>query len=78
VPLRDRGAVHHADDEPVRHRAGELQKILKDAAEVEPLLRRVAHHEVLTTAPLADVVAEVLRIAPSSDRTPHRLPTSQR
>ena len=43
--------------------AGELQKILKDAAEVEPLLRRVAHHEVVTTSPLANVVVEVLRIA---------------
>jgi hypothetical protein len=43
--------------------AGRLQKILKDAAEVEPLLGRVAHHEVVTTAPLADVVVEVFRIA---------------
>jgi hypothetical protein len=43
--------------------AGELQKILKDEAELEPHLRRVAHHEVVTTAPLEDVVAEVLRIA---------------
>jgi hypothetical protein len=43
--------------------AGELQKILKHAAEVEPLLRRVAHHEVVTTAPLAGIVVEVLRTA---------------
>ena len=60
-----------ATTRPVRRRlpppgwsaAGELQRTLKDAAEVEPLLRRLAHHEVVTTAPLADIVAEVLMIA---------------
>jgi hypothetical protein len=30
---------------------------------LEGVLRRVTHHEVVTTAPLADIAAEVLRIA---------------
>jgi hypothetical protein len=29
---------------------------------VEPLLRRVADHEVRTTAPLAEVVTRILRL----------------
>ena len=42
---------------------GELRRILDDVQAVEPRLRRVADHEVLTTMPLHDVVATVLRLA---------------
>jgi shikimate kinase len=40
----------------------ELARILDDVREVEPLLRRVATHEIDTTAPLDEVVREVERI----------------
>jgi dephospho-CoA kinase len=40
----------------------ELRRILDDVENVEPLLRRVADHEVRTTAPLEEVVANVLRL----------------
>jgi shikimate kinase len=40
----------------------ELQRIRDDVREVEPLLRRVATHEIHTTRPLRDVVDEVERI----------------
>ena len=40
----------------------EMRRFLDDVETVEPLLRRVAHHEVCTTAPLDDVVAAVLRL----------------
>jgi dephospho-CoA kinase len=39
----------------------ELQRILGDVETVEPLLRRVAGHEVVTTPPLPEVVAAILR-----------------
>lgn len=48
---------------PFGKRPGELEKILADTAEYEPRLRRRATHEIVTTAPVADVVAEILRIA---------------
>jgi adenylate kinase family enzyme len=40
----------------------ELQRVLSDVREVEPLLRRVATHEIDTSRPLAEVVDEVERI----------------
>ena len=40
----------------------ELRRILDDLEHVEPLLRRVADHEVRTTAPVDEVVANVLRL----------------
>lgn len=40
----------------------ELRRFLEDVETVEPLLRRVADHEVRTTAPLDDVVATILRL----------------
>jgi dephospho-CoA kinase len=40
----------------------ELERILSDVREVEPLLRRVATHQIDTTRPLDDVVDEVERI----------------
>ncbi len=50
----------------------ELRRFLDDVEAVEPLLRRVADHEVLTTAPLSEVVAAVLRIAGVSSAPPGR------
>ena len=40
----------------------ELSRILDDLENVEPLLRRVADHEIRTTAPLDEVVENVLRL----------------
>lgn len=40
----------------------ERRRFLDDVETVEPLLRRVATHEVQTTAPLDDVVTTVLRL----------------
>jgi dephospho-CoA kinase len=40
----------------------DLSRILDDLENVEPLLRRVADHEIRTTAPLDDVVEHVLRL----------------
>jgi dephospho-CoA kinase len=42
---------------------GELERVLDDLVAVEPLLRKVADHEIRTTMPLSDVVTEVLRLA---------------
>jgi dephospho-CoA kinase len=40
----------------------ELSRILDDLENVEPLLRRAADHEIRTTAPLDEVVEDVLRL----------------
>lgn len=40
----------------------ELRRFLDDVENVEPLLRRVAHHEIRTTVPLHEVVTTVLRL----------------
>ncbi len=40
----------------------ELRRFLRDVETVEPLLRRIATHEVRTTAALDEVVAAVLRL----------------
>jgi shikimate kinase len=40
----------------------EVSRIVNDVEAVEPLLRRVADHEVRTTIPLAEVVATILRL----------------
>ena len=40
----------------------ERRRFLEDVETVEPLLRRAAHHEVRTTAPLVEVVGTVLRL----------------
>lgn len=42
---------------------GELDRILADLRAVEPLLRRVADHEIRTTVPADEVVMAVLRVA---------------
>lgn len=40
----------------------EFRRFLDDVRTVEPLLRRVATHEVRTTAPLNEVVTTILRL----------------
>jgi dephospho-CoA kinase len=40
----------------------ELRRFLDDVETVEPLLRRVASHEVRTTAPLKESVTTILRL----------------
>lgn len=42
--------------------AQERQRVLDDTATVEPLLRPVADHEVVTTASLDEVVTTILRL----------------
>ena len=42
---------------------GELDRVLDDLQTVEPLLRETATHEIRTTVPLGNVVAEVLHLA---------------
>ena len=41
----------------------QLRRVLDDLEHVEPLMRRVAGHEIVTTAPLDEVVATLLAIA---------------
>ena len=41
---------------------GELRHVLDDLQAVEPRLRRVADHEIVTTMPLHDVVTTVVRL----------------
>jgi dephospho-CoA kinase len=38
----------------------ELRRVLDDVAVIEPRLRQIADHEVVTTAPLPDVVTAIL------------------
>lgn len=40
----------------------ELRRVLDDFAAIEPRLRRIADHEVVTTAPLHEVVTAILRL----------------
>lgn len=48
---------------PYGQAPGDIDRILGDLAAVEPLLRGSADHEIRTTIPLADVVAQVLHLA---------------
>ena len=47
---------------PFGKSAGERDVILRDLAEVEPLLRRTSTHEIDATQPLQDVVAQLVAI----------------
>ncbi len=48
---------------PYGKRPGEIDRVLRLVEIVEPLLRRVAGHEIDTSASLEDVVATVLQLA---------------
>ena len=49
-------------DNPYGKAPEEFRRFLDDVATVEPRLRRVATHEVRTTAPLDEVVTTILRL----------------
>jgi len=49
-------------DNPYGRSPEQLRRVLDDVRTVEPLLRRVATHEVRTNRPLDEVVATVLRL----------------
>jgi hypothetical protein len=42
---------------------GGLARVLDDLRAAEPLLRKAATHEIRTTRPLDDVVAEIVHLA---------------
>ena len=46
---------------PYGKTSGDLDRVLSDAKNIEPLLRRVADHEISTTMPLGDAVRAILR-----------------
>jgi dephospho-CoA kinase len=48
-------------------RPGDVARVLDNVETVEPLLRRAAGYEIDTSAPLEDVVAEVLELARAPD-----------
>ncbi|MBD0328657.1 MAG: AAA family ATPase [Thermoleophilia bacterium] len=50
-------------DNPYGKAPEEFRRFLDDVAVAEPLLRRVATHEVRTTAPLDEVVTTILQLA---------------
>ncbi len=58
---------------PYRTSADERQRVIDDTAAVEPLLRGVADHEVVTTAPLDEVVTTVLRLVGATGGCLHDL-----
>jgi hypothetical protein len=47
----------------------ELSRVIDDIETVEPLLRRVAGHELWTTIPPNEVVTTILRLV-DADKTP--------
>ena len=50
---------------PYGKRPDEIARVLSQVEQVEPLLRRVAEHEIDTSACLEDVVATLLRLVQS-------------
>jgi shikimate kinase len=46
---------------PYGRTAAEREEVIRNMDEVEPLLRRAASHEIDTSAPLREVVEEILR-----------------
>jgi dephospho-CoA kinase len=58
------------DTNPFGKDPGELRRIRQDVRDVEPLLRRVATHEVDTTRPLHEVVTELERIGANESWEP--------
>ena len=57
-------------DNPYGKAPEERRRFLADVQAVEPLLRRVADHEIDTTAPLEDVVTTILRLVGVPDERP--------
>ncbi|NEE00106.1 hypothetical protein G1H10_07975 [Phytoactinopolyspora halotolerans] len=49
-------------DNPYGKKPEEFRRFLDDVRTVEPLLRRIADHEVVTSMPVDDVVTTILRL----------------
>ena len=58
--------IRERTDNPYGRSPEQFARFLDDVAAIEPLLRRGAHHEIDTDRPLAEVVAEILRVAHSA------------
>jgi shikimate kinase len=56
------GRLATRTDNPFGKSSDEVHRVLDDLELVEPLLRRVATDEIVTTAPLEDVVTRLLRL----------------
>lgn len=54
---------------PFGSRSEERAKIASDLAAFEPVLRAQAHHEIVTTAPMAEVVGALEHVAAVASRT---------
>lgn len=48
---------------PYGQAPGDLDRVISDTRDIEPLLRQAAGHEISTTMPLHDVVTGILRLA---------------
>ena len=48
---------------PYGQAPGDLDRVVSDTQNIEPLLRQAADHEISTTMPLHDVVTGILRLA---------------
>ena len=57
---------------PFGKTAEERARIMRDLAEVEPLLRASATHELDTTQPLSDIVDSLIAIASMGRQPPVR------
>lgn len=52
---------------PFGKQPGQIEQIIADHAEIEPLLRATADHEIDTDRPMDEVVDEVVRLAETLD-----------
>lgn len=57
------GRLETRSTNPYGKTAAQRERILRDLAEVEPLLRRTCTHEIDATQPLAEVVAQLAALA---------------
>jgi shikimate kinase len=60
--------VAQRTNNPFGKTQAQRQRIANDIADVQPLLRRAATHEIVTTRPLAEVVDALVDIARSPQR----------
>lgn len=57
--------LHMRTNNPYGKHPGEIARVLRLVETVEPLLRRIARHEIDTSVPLEHVVAAILRLVQS-------------
>src|SRR5215813_9781440 len=62
-------------DNPYGKRVVELEEVMKNLDEIEPLLRKRATHEIVTTQPIDAVVEAILDISCSSTHCRRRAKT---